>query len=93
MLQVTNPRLRVISGAIGILALVAIVLNYTWTPVQNKILIYALVAFAATTIVFLRTASLVTCQVCGWRGAVAPWEDPKHCPGCREAEDEMAYRR
>lgn len=93
MLKVTNPRLRNISGAIVALALVAIVLNFTWAPVRDRILLYALVVFAAAAIVYVRSAVLVTCQVCGWRGAVPPWEDPKHCPGCRQAEDEIAYRR
>ncbi len=93
MLKVTNPTLRTISGVIVVLALIAIVLNFSWAPVQYQILPYALGVFIVAAILFVRSATLVTCQVCGWKGAVAPWEDPKHCPDCRKAEDEAAYRR
>ena len=93
MLKVTNPVLRAVSGVVVVLSLVAIVLNYVWAPVQYRILPYALGVFVLAGIAYVRSATLVTCQVCGWKGAVAPWEDPRHCPDCRKAEDELAYRR
>ena len=92
-MKVTNPTLRTVSGVLVALSLIALVLNFVWAPVQYRILPYALVVFAVAAAAYLRSATLVTCQVCGWKGAVAPWEDPKHCPDCRKAEDEVAYRR
>lgn len=89
MLRVTHPGLRAASGAVLALALIALVLNFTVEPLRGRLLLYALVVGTVAGVVFLRTATVATCQQCGWRGSVPPWRNPRECPGCEHAERQI----